>query len=80
FRNLERGVDIPVATPVHLVDMIGRGKFSLRSIECLTQYEADQMLDMGFEPQIRKIVERMNMQARIKADNAFQCYIPKCDT
>ncbi|KAL5547907.1 hypothetical protein UlMin_003138 [Ulmus minor] len=61
FRNLERGVDILVATSIHLVNMIGRGKFSLRSIEYLTLYEADRMLDMGFEPQIREIVERMDM-------------------
>ena len=35
--------------------------FSLRSIKYLALDEADRMLDMGFEPQIRKIVERMDM-------------------
>ncbi|KAM6580231.1 hypothetical protein CsatA_004005 [Cannabis sativa] len=61
LRNLERGVDILVATPGRLVDMIERGRVSLRSIKYLTLDEADRMLDMGFEPQIRKIVEKMDM-------------------
>ncbi|PON87638.1 DEAD-box ATP-dependent RNA helicase [Trema orientale] len=61
FRNLERGVDILVATPGRLVDMIERGRVSLRLIKYLALDEADRMLDMGFEPQIRKIVEQMDM-------------------
>ncbi|XP_062078010.1 DEAD-box ATP-dependent RNA helicase 11-like [Humulus lupulus] len=61
LRNLERGVDILVATPGRLVDMIERGRVSLRLIKYFTLDEADRMLDMGFEPQIRKIVEKMDM-------------------
>ncbi|RVX11081.1 DEAD-box ATP-dependent RNA helicase 52C [Vitis vinifera] len=61
FRNLERGVDILVATPGRLVDMIERARVSLRMIKYLALDEADRMLDMGFEPQIRKIVEQMDM-------------------
>lgn len=61
FRNLERGVDILVATPGRLVDMIERERVSLSKIKYLTLDEADRMLDMGFEPQIRKIVEQMDM-------------------
>ncbi|KAF3453678.1 hypothetical protein FNV43_RR04119 [Rhamnella rubrinervis] len=61
FRNLERGVDILVATPGRLVDMIDRGRVSLGMIKHLAIDEADRMLDMGFEPQIRRIVEQMDM-------------------
>lgn len=61
LRNLEKGVDILVATPGRLVDMIERAKISLKRIKFLALDEADRMLDMGFEPQIRKIVEQMEM-------------------
>lgn len=61
MHNLERGVDILVATPGRLVDMIERARVSLRMIKYLALDEADRMLDMGFEPQIRKIVEQMDM-------------------
>ncbi|KAF5788346.1 putative RNA helicase [Helianthus annuus] len=61
LRNLERGVDILVATPGRLTDMIERSKVSLAKIKYLALDEADRMLDMGFEPQIRKIVERLDM-------------------
>ncbi|CAL5443279.1 unnamed protein product [Camellia sinensis] len=61
LRYLERGVDILVATPGRLVDMIERARVSLRMIKYLALDEADRMLDMGFEPQIRRIVEQMEM-------------------
>nr|XP_043625043.1 DEAD-box ATP-dependent RNA helicase 52-like [Erigeron canadensis] len=61
LRNFERGVDILVATPGRLTDMIEISRVSLNKIKYLALDEADRMLDMGFEPQIRKIVERLNM-------------------
>ncbi|XP_021760825.1 DEAD-box ATP-dependent RNA helicase 52C-like [Chenopodium quinoa] len=61
LRRLAKGVDILVATPGRLVDMVERGKVSLRMIRYLALDEADRMLDMGFEPQIRKIVQQMDM-------------------
>ncbi|XP_047053648.1 DEAD-box ATP-dependent RNA helicase 52A-like [Lolium rigidum] len=61
LRDIERGVDILVATPGRLVDMIERGRVSLEAIKYLVMDEADRMLDMGFEPQIRKIVDGMGM-------------------
>ncbi|GFQ01215.1 dead-box ATP-dependent RNA helicase 52c [Phtheirospermum japonicum] len=61
LRNLEKGVDILVATPGRLVDMIERTKVSLMNIKYLALDEADRMLDMGFEPQVRKIVQQMEM-------------------
>lgn len=54
-------MDILVATPGRLVDMIDRSRVSLRMIRHLAIDEADRMLDMGFEPQIRKIVEQLDM-------------------
>ncbi|GMY16089.1 DEAD-box ATP-dependent RNA helicase 37-like [Fagus crenata] len=61
LRDLERGVDILVATPGRLVDLLERARVSLQMIRYLALDEADRMLDMGFEPQIRKIVEQMDM-------------------
>lgn len=54
-------MDILVATPGRLVDLIERARVSLQTIKYLALDEADRMLDMGFEPQVRKIVERMGM-------------------
>ncbi|GER57125.1 dead box ATP-dependent RNA helicase [Striga asiatica] len=64
LHELERGVDILVATPGRLVDLLERAKVSLEMIRYLALDEADRMLDMGFEPQIRKIVEQMDMPPR----------------
>ncbi|XP_039007621.1 DEAD-box ATP-dependent RNA helicase 37-like [Hibiscus syriacus] len=64
LRELERGADILVATPGRLVDLLERARVSLRMIRYLALDEADRMLDMGFEPQIRKIVEQMDMPGR----------------
>lgn len=61
LQNLEKGVDILVATPGRLVDMIERERISLKRIKYLALDEADRMLDMGFERQIRQIVEEMGM-------------------
>ncbi|GLT66564.1 hypothetical protein SLA2020_389210 [Shorea laevis] len=61
LRELERGVDILVATPGRLVDLLERARVSLQMIRYLALDEADRMLDMGFEPQIRRIVEQMDM-------------------
>ena len=55
--EVERGVDLIAAAPGRLVDFIDRGKVKLGEIKFLTLDEADRMLDMGFEPQIRQIVQ-----------------------
>jgi ATP-dependent RNA helicase DDX3X len=55
------GVDVLVATPGRLYDMYDRGRLSLRNVMVLIMDEADRMLDMGFEPQIRQIVEECDM-------------------
>ncbi|XP_078176725.1 DEAD-box ATP-dependent RNA helicase 37-like isoform X3 [Carex rostrata] len=61
LRSLQGGVDILVATPGRLVDLIDRAKVSLQNVKYLTLDEADRMLDMGFEPQIRRIIEENYM-------------------
>ncbi|XP_066991485.1 ATP-dependent RNA helicase p62 isoform X2 [Anabrus simplex] len=58
-RDLERGVEIVIATPGRLLDFLERGTTNLRRCTYLVLDEADRMLDMGFEPQIRKIVEQI---------------------
>ncbi len=63
LRQIERGCDLLVATPGRLVDLIERGRISLQNIKYLVLDEADRMLDMGFEPQIRRIVEGEDMPA-----------------
>ncbi|XP_073282726.1 DEAD-box ATP-dependent RNA helicase 14-like, partial [Primulina huaijiensis] len=59
LRDLFRGVDIVVATPGRLNDILESRKVSLRQVSYLVLDEADRMLDMGFEPQIRKIVKEV---------------------
>ncbi|KAM0793338.1 DEAD-box ATP-dependent RNA helicase [Microbotryomycetes sp. NB124-2] len=61
LRQLEQGCDLLSATPGRLVDLIERGRISLANIRYLVLDEADRMLDMGFEPQIRRIVEGEDM-------------------
>ncbi|KAL2552437.1 DEAD-box ATP-dependent RNA helicase 46 [Forsythia ovata] len=56
LRELDRGVDVVVATPGRLNDILEMKRISLHQISYLVLDEADRMLDMGFEPQIRKIV------------------------
>eukprot|EP00842_Homolaphlyctis_polyrhiza_P002217 jgi/Hompol1/2997/HPOL_006287-RA len=63
LRDLERGCQLLVATPGRLVDIIERGRLSLENIRYLVLDEADRMLDMGFEPQIRRIVDGEDMPA-----------------
>ncbi|XP_005736327.1 probable ATP-dependent RNA helicase DDX5 isoform X2 [Pundamilia nyererei] len=59
IRDLERGVEICIATPGRLIDFLECGKTNLRRCTYLVLDEADRMLDMGFEPQIRKIVDQI---------------------
>ncbi|CAG8722883.1 4917_t:CDS:2, partial [Acaulospora morrowiae] len=61
LRLIDRGCDLLTATPGRLVDLIERGRVSLSQTRYLVLDEADRMLDMGFEPQIRRIVEKEDM-------------------
>src|SRR4029450_2018954 len=55
-RALRQGVDIVVATPGRLIDHMQRRTVDLSAIEILTLDEADRMLDMGFQPALRRII------------------------
>jgi ATP-dependent RNA helicase RhlE len=59
---LRQGADIVVATPGRLLDHMQRGMLRLNQIEILVLDEADRMLDMGFLPDVRRIVERCPRQ------------------
>ncbi|KAG8183227.1 hypothetical protein JTE90_005675 [Oedothorax gibbosus] len=54
-----RGANICVATPGRLIDFVSQGSVNLNNCTYLVLDEADRMLDMGFEPQIRQIVEQI---------------------
>src|SRR5688500_1220147 len=56
MRILDRGVDVLIATPGRLLDLFERGHILLNDIKILVIVEADRMLDMGFIPDIEKIV------------------------
>ena len=57
-QGLRQGADIVVATPGRLLDQLQRGTLRLNQIEILVLDEADRMLDMGFMPDVRRIVDR----------------------
>ncbi|EDQ87224.1 uncharacterized protein MONBRDRAFT_35229, partial [Monosiga brevicollis MX1] len=78
IQDLRRGCQLLVATPGRLVDFMERGVIGLDSIRFLVLDEADRMLDMGFEPQIRRIVEEDNMpQVGIRQTLMFSATFPK---
>ncbi|KAK3095345.1 hypothetical protein FSP39_013504, partial [Pinctada imbricata] len=78
MRDLDRGCHLLVATPGRLVDMLERGKIGLEFCKFLVLDEADRMLDMGFEPQIRRIVEKDSMPTRgIRQTLMFSATFPK---
>ena len=58
-KSLRSGVDVIVATPGRLLDLINQGLVDLRAIEMFVLDEADHMLDMGFIPDIRRIIAKL---------------------
>ncbi|KAH9812601.1 P-loop containing nucleoside triphosphate hydrolase protein [Melampsora americana] len=59
IRDLSRGAEIVIATPGRLIDMLESRRTNLQRVTYLVMDEADRMLDMGFEPQIKKILEQI---------------------
>ena len=60
--ELKRGVDILVATPGRLLDLLEQRTMSLKEIKILVLDEVDRMLDMGFLPDVRRIVEKISTE------------------
>ncbi|KAK2509117.1 hypothetical protein MC885_002345 [Smutsia gigantea] len=78
IRDLERGCHLLVATPGRLVVMMERGKIGLDFCKYLVLDEADRMLDMEFEPQIRRIIEQGSMPPKgIRHTMMFSATFPK---
>lgn len=65
-RDLMVGKEIVIATPGRLLDFLQTNATNLRRTTYLVLDEADRMLDMGFEPQIRKIIEQIRVIERSK--------------
>lgn len=59
-KAIKDGVDIAVACPGRLLDHINQGSFKLKTVEVLVIDEADRMFDMGFMPDVRKIMRHVN--------------------
>ena len=58
-QDVSRGVDVLVATPGRLIDLIEQGALSLKAVEILVLDEADQMLDLGFIHALKQIVKML---------------------
>ncbi|MFI2412267.1 DEAD/DEAH box helicase, partial [Streptomyces sp. NPDC018947] len=56
---LKKGVDVVVGTPGRLLDLAGQKKLNLQHVKCLVLDEADEMLDLGFLPDVEKIVNML---------------------
>ncbi|XP_016350407.1 probable ATP-dependent RNA helicase DDX5 [Sinocyclocheilus anshuiensis] len=79
IRDLERGVEICIATPGRLIDFLEAGKTNLGRCTYLVLDEADRMLDMGFEPQIRKILDQIRVCiVFVELNNSNVLFLYRC--
>ena len=60
IKKLRRGVDVVIATPGRLIDLIDRGAVSVADLEIVVLDEADRMADMGFLPQVEWVLRRVD--------------------
>jgi len=73
-KALRRGVDVVIATPGRLLDHLGRSAALLRNLEVLVLDEADRMLDIGFLPDIRRILRLLPAQ---RQNMLFSATLPR---
>ncbi|MDH3703918.1 MAG: DEAD/DEAH box helicase [Alphaproteobacteria bacterium] len=73
-RKLDRGVDVLIATPGRLLDHFERGKVLLSDVKIVVIDEADRMLDMGFIPDVERIVKLM---PKLRQTLMFSATMPK---
>lgn len=73
-KALNRGVDVLVATPGRLLDLIGQGYVSLDKVSHFVLDEADRMLDMGMLRDVRKIIDRL---PKVRQTMFFSATMPK---
>lgn len=76
-KAIQSGFDVAIATPGRLNDLLQRSMLTLQAVEYLVLDEADRMLDMGFTPQVRKIVakvpdDRQTMMFTATLDNRVE--------
>lgn len=74
IKAFKSGVDIVVACPGRLLDLVNAGSANLEAVEMLVLDEADQMLDMGFLPDIRRIIGKLPEQ---RQSLVFSATMPK---
>jgi superfamily II DNA/RNA helicase len=72
-RKLDRGVDVLIATPGRLIDLFERGKILMNDVKILVIDETDRMLDMGFIPDVERIV---GLLPRIRQTLFFSATMP----
>ena len=73
-KALDHGVDIVVATPGRLLDLMGQGCVDLSQVETFILDEADRMLDMGFIPDIEKVIAQL---PKVRRNGFFSATVPK---
>ena len=71
IQQIRKGAEICIATPGRLLDLLKENLIQLSRCTFLVLDEADRMLDMGFEPQIRKIIEQIRVCNDVQLFHAF---------